>query len=413
MGVYVSKAAPQSREHAASRPLFTGPSRPKYVMTQGNVFDAALGRMRWLFDEFDNKVSVSNSGGKDSTVVVELALMVARERNALPLNVMWLDQECEFAATVDYQRWMADRPEINFHWYQIPFRLFNATNHDDPWLRVWGEGEEWVREKEIDSIHENTFGTDRFKEVLSEINIASGGGAILTGMRNEESPARRLFMTTKPCYKWVTWGSEGWHREGHEDYWMFHPIYDWSYRDIWKAIYDHGWKYNTHYDVQFQYGVPVRNMRVSNYHHETALAALLYLQEAEPETWDAATRRLSGISTFGHMQNDIYVTELPYMFADWDEYLHYLIDNLIPKEEYRETFRKMHARMLAAMPDFSRPRIAQVMVSAVLGNDLYGTNVDNFMVSNRGKEKVRAKKAAALARAENNEELFTMGKDEE
>ncbi len=371
--------------------------------------------MRWLFEEFDGKVSVSNSGGKDSTVVVELALMVARERGELPLSVTWLDQECEFQATVDYQRWMADRPEINFHWYQIPFKLFNATNHEDPWLNVWGEGEEWVRAKEPDSIHDNPFRNkdgsvvDRFKEVLSEINIASGGGAILTGMRCEESPARRLFMTTAPSYKWVTWGSEGWHRPGFEDYFMFHPIYDWSYRDVWKAIHDHSWRYNTHYDTQFRYGVPIKNMRVSNYHHETALAALLYLQEAEPETWEAATRRLSGINTFGQLKQDAYIRDLPYMFSSWEEYLNYLIDNLVPKEEYRATFRKMYKNMIHALPGMDLNRIGQVMVTAVLGNDLYGTTTDMFMVNHRG----RAKAAAAAARlAENTDDAFTMGKGE-
>ena len=416
MAIHTAKAKPIKRAAAAGQPTFVGAARPKYVIPGTDVWEAALGRTRWLFEEFDGKVSVSNSGGKDSTVVVELALRVARERGELPLNVTWLDQECEFAATVDYQRWMADRPEIKFHWYQVPFKLFNATNHEDPWLNVWGEGEEWVRPKEPDSIHDNPFRrkdgsvVDRFKELLSEINMASGGGAILTGMRCEESPARRLFMTTAPSYKWVTWGSEGWHREGCEDYWMFHPVYDWSYRDVWKAIHDNGWHYNTHYDTQFRYGVPVKNMRVSNYHHETALSALLYLQEAEPETWDAATRRLTGINTFGQLQKDAYVRELPYMFKDWDEYLEHLISHLVENPEYQATFRKMHRNMVNALPGMDRARIAQVMAVAVCGNDLYGTTTDMFMVNNRGKMKAAA---AAKRKAENTDDAFTTGRDEE
>ncbi len=411
MGVFVPKSKPMSRRVAKSKPLFTGAARPKYVLSR-NVYDAALDRIRWLFEEFDNKVSVSNSGGKDSTVVVELALAVARERDALPLNVTWLDQECEFQSTVDYQRWMADRPEINFHWYQIPFKLYNATNHENPWLNVWGEGEEWVRPKESDSIHVNDFyyrgeKVDRFKDVLTEINLRSGGGAILTGMRNEESPARRLFMTTAPAYKWVTWGSEGWMREGFEPYWMFHPIYDWSYRDVWKAINENKWKYNKHYDVQFQYGVGVKNMRVSNYHHETALSALYYLQEAEPQTWEAATKRLRGIHVFTQQSSkDMYPTELPYMFSSWTEYLDHLIDNLVPKEEYRVTFRKMFAAMQKGLPLTPVDEIAQVMSGAVIGNDLYGTTTDMYMVIRRGKEK---KKQEEMKMREASEELFTMG----
>jgi hypothetical protein len=78
---------PSSRKLNDARPLITGPARPKYVMAGLNVFDAALDRIRWLFDEFDNQVMVCNSGGKDSTVVLELALMVAKERACLPLHV--------------------------------------------------------------------------------------------------------------------------------------------------------------------------------------------------------------------------------------------------------------------------------------------------------------------------------------
>ena len=414
MGIYVPKTRPITRTVSKKMPLFTGAARPKYVFS-GNVFDAALNRLRWLFDEFDNKITVANSGGKDSTVVVELALMVARERDSLPLSVTWLDQECEFQATVDYQRWMADRPEIDFNWYQIPFQLYNATNHDDPWLNVWGEGEEWVRPKEPDSIHDNDFyykgkQVIRFKDVLTEINLRSGGGAILTGMRCEESPARRLFMTTKPAYKWVTWGSEGWMRPEFPPYWMFHPIYDWSYRDVWKAIYSNKWKYNTHYDTQFQYGVKVKNMRVSNYHHETALSALYYLQEAEPQTWEAATKRLRGLHTFSQQtQKDMYPSELPYMFSSWTQYLEHLIEKLVPKEEYREVFRKQFHAMQKGLPLMPQDQIAQVMCGSVIGNDLYGTTTDMFMVVHRAKERKKVKDAVAL---ESSEELFTMGADE-
>lgn len=43
-----------------------------------NVYDAALSRIRYLFDEFDNVV-VGFSGGKDSTICLQLSLIVAEE----------------------------------------------------------------------------------------------------------------------------------------------------------------------------------------------------------------------------------------------------------------------------------------------------------------------------------------------
>lgn len=418
--VYKAKKKPAARGSKKAAPALTGPARAQYVMPNTNVFEAALDRIRWIFNEFDGHVSVSNSGGKDSTVVLELALIVAKERGELPLKVVWLDQECEFEATVEYQRnlFYNRRDEIDFHWYQVPFQLVNATSAEEYFSNVWGEGEEWVRPKEPESIHENDLvhhvtgePVTRFKEVLMQINRRTGG-AILTGMRAEEAPGRRLFLTSKPAYKWATWTSEGTAERDADgkkvldedgnpkvEYYMFHPIWDWSYRDVWHAIYENDWTYNAMYDIQFRYGVGVRQMRVSNYHHVEALGSLKYLQEAEPRTWEAATRRLKGINTFGHLggASDMIDGKLPYMFKDWDEYLHHLIDNLIHEESDKEEFRKMQRRMLKALPDLDPNAINEVMVGAVLRNDKWGVSVEGFMLQQRSKAKFAKLQEAAFA----------------
>lgn len=386
----------QKNPHAAkvSAPLFKGKARPQYV-SKINVYEAALNRIRWLFDEFDGHVSVSNSGGKDSTVVLELAAMVARKRGE-KLRVMWLDQECEFEATVDYQRHLLyERDDIDFTWYQIPFTLFNATNHDNEWLNVWGEGEEWVREKEPGTIHVNDFykgrGKNRrqiirFKELLEAINQRTGG-AILTGMRAEESPGRRIFMVSNPTYKWVTWGSKV---KDTEKSHMFHPIYDWTFRDVWKAIYDHDWKYNAMYDIMHRYGIPTRQMRVSNYSHSQSTSALLYLQEAEPRTWEAATRRLGGLSTQAHLGRNSQMVDtesgLPYMFADWPEYMHHLIDNLI-SENNRDKFRKMFTSICTSFPDEDPNDVARNVVYSVMLNDWTWTSINQYVMNLRQKKR--------------------------
>ena len=52
------------------------------IYIKENVWDLALARMRRLFDEFEN-VIISSSGGKDSAVIMELALIVAEETDCL------------------------------------------------------------------------------------------------------------------------------------------------------------------------------------------------------------------------------------------------------------------------------------------------------------------------------------------
>jgi predicted phosphoadenosine phosphosulfate sulfurtransferase len=379
---------------------------PRYPVAGLNVFDAALQRIRWLFDEFDGNVVVHNSGGKDSTVIVELAARVARERGDPPVRVAWLDQECEFSQTVAYQRHLAyEREDIDFRWYQVPFLLENSTSHDHGWVKIWdqdlgdpppltGPGSEqpftsqhWVRAKEATSIQRNTFGEDYFYELLAEIAAADPGpdGCVLDGIRGDESPARLLTCTSHPMYKWATWSA--WPKaKPHptrnplgRSARRFHPIWDWRHQDVWHAIEQEGWRYNTFYDELFRYGIAPRNMRVSNFHHASALHALTFLQEVDPVMWERATMRLTGISTFGRLNREQYPKRLPYMFASWVEYMHYLIDNLVTDPNHQLIYRKLWRTLHNTALDRPVEKLAKVMVYTVITNDFYGVHVKNFL----------------------------------
>lgn len=340
-----------------------------------NVFDAALNRIRWLFDEFDGKVCTTNSGGKDSTVILELAARVAKEKGYGPLKVWWLDQEAEFDSTVRYQEALLERDDIDFHWYQVPFRMENSMDLEDPWFNVWGEGEEWIRPKHPASIKENVYKTDNFYKLLDNIRKTDFKGYVtLDGMRCEESPTRRMMALTNPQYKWATWSSN-------KKQPRFQPIYDWTFRDVWAAIEQNGWAYNDHYNHMYRYGVPTRSMRVSSFTHNQSLNSMIYLQEAEPGLWERATKRFPGLATFGHLKSDQYSRELPYMFASWTEYMHYLIDNLIPDEDSRETFREQYAKLKRAFPDEDQEDdVAMGIVNAVISGDHHGIGVKNRIV---------------------------------
>jgi predicted phosphoadenosine phosphosulfate sulfurtransferase len=350
-----------------------------------SVYNAALERINTIFDEFP-EIVVSMSGGKDSTVVFELAKQVARERGRLPLKVFWLDQECEYEATETYIKRVMYDPEVEPMWYQIPFRLQNATSQEELWLNCWGEGEQWVRERDPIAFTENTFGVDRFVGLMEAIinqTFPDTPVGVLTGVRAEESMRRMMGLTESATYKWITWGKVVDKKMNH---YLFHPLYDWSYTDIWKAIHEHGWLYNTHYDDLYRYGVTAQRMRVSNYHHETAIHSLFWLQEIEPETYEKATQRISGLDTAGKMgKADYFIKDLPFMFMDWKEYRDYLLKHLVTREDMHKRMKDGFDAVERNFPDDVGESLFKLQINCIMANDYELTKLENWTKSRDSK----------------------------
>jgi len=350
------------------------------IYKKENVYEASLNRIRYLFDEFEDVV-VSFSGGKDSTVVLNLALQVAEEKGRLPLKVMFLDQEAEWQAVIDYIEEVFADPRVDPMWLQIPFHIFNASSNIKQWIVAWEEGAEWMRPRNPMALIENVYGTMRFFDLFSAIpayHYKDRKMCFLGGVRAEESPRRYLAMTEDLTYKDITWGKQL-SKNKTEQHYTFYPIYDWSYTDVWKSIHDNKWAYTKVYDYQYMHGVHIRSMRVSNLHHETALEVLQYLQEVEQETWVALTKRMSGINTAGVMKKQYFVKELPFMFKDWAEYRDYLTDNLVQNEKVKAKFHKTWKRQAEIFEGMKHiDDLHKAQVRTILANDEDLTKLKNF-----------------------------------
>lgn len=293
-----------------------------------NVLDATIKRISHLFDNYDN-ISLSFSGGKDSTVLFHLINSEAKKRDR-KFILYFQDQEAEYQGTIDFVEWAMSQPNVIPMWYQVPIFMTNAASHQQLFLWAWGDGEEWVRDKNPIAIHqiENKY-PKRFHKfnlwVGQNLRKLKGKSVSIIGLRAEESPDRRF----------VLFGEDSelfWLRRKNEPF-RAYPIIDWSYTDVWKYLIENNLKYNKIYDKMYMLGGNLRYFRVSNLVHEKAFRCLVDLQELEPETYNKLEKRLMGVHTaaiYGK-ENLIYsIKSLPEQFKTWREYKDFLLSSIHP-----------------------------------------------------------------------------------
>jgi len=227
-----------------------------------NCFDASLERFRQLYRIPDGEIIISFSGGKDSGVCVELAIIAAREAGRLPVKVLMRDEEIMFPGTFEYAERLAKRPEVEFHWVYANQPVINIFNRDMPYYWTFDpllKPEQWVRQppsfaykiNDLDITHmvcHDRFNLDKEKKTIYNI----------LGITMYESRVRRMsFFATSGNF--ITRPLEingGIVRKAR-------PIFDFRPGDIFKAIKDNNWDYNTAYDVLAKHGMPRNAVRIA------------------------------------------------------------------------------------------------------------------------------------------------------
>jgi predicted phosphoadenosine phosphosulfate sulfurtransferase len=259
-----------------------------------SVYDKALERINQLYDRFDTVV-VSFSGGKDSTVCLNLALQVARERGRLPLDVYTFDEEAIHPETVEYIARVAASPEVRFRWYCMPVKHRNACSRAQPYWHPWNpaERERWVRELPAGAITTAPW----FEWGMTMPDCAPfvygpehGTVADIRGIRAQESIRRLRSVSFKAEDNWITAV-----RNGHNS--ACSPIYDWTTEDVWLAPQLFGWDYNRTYDVFDKAGVSPSQQRVCPPYGEEPLGGLHQYAECWPQLWHKMLARVPGAAT--------------------------------------------------------------------------------------------------------------------
>lgn len=353
------------------------------IYSKENVHTEAIKRINRLFDEFENVV-VGFSGGKDSTVCLNLTLMVAEQRNRLPLKVVWVDQEAEWQGTADYCEEVFADKRIEPMWFQIPMTWYNNLSSTEKYIHIWQKDKKHIRQQSDISIKDNVyldFGFNELFERIFKIHFPDQKSCYISGVRTEESPKRLMSLTSALTYKDITWGKKLNEKLGH---YTFYPIYDWSYGDVWKFIFDNDIKYNRIYDALFSHGVKVRDMRISNLHHETAIQNLLLIQEIEPDTWNKVAERVDGSNAVKHLKGSAFKCpkELPYMFKSWKQYAIHLAENMIDDDEFIARMNKEiknHKKYMITNDVYIA--FYRTIINTILSQDFDWTKFNNFTLS--------------------------------
>lgn len=143
-----------------------------------NVLEAAIERLEIIFSNFEN-IYFSVSGGKDSSVMVQLANMVAKKMNK-KFDVIYIDLEAQYKKTIEHVQELKKLPQIrDFYHIALPMALRNAVSVLQPKWICWEEESKslWVRDLPKDSIniHNNPFPWFKVGEEFEEFIVQFAG----------------------------------------------------------------------------------------------------------------------------------------------------------------------------------------------------------------------------------------------
>jgi predicted phosphoadenosine phosphosulfate sulfurtransferase len=125
-----------------------------------------------------------------------------------------------------------------------------------------------------------------------------------------------------------------WSKTINKDICNFYPIYDWKTSDIWVANAKFGWDYNKIYDLYYQAGLTIDQMRVASPFHQSGIVNLHLFRTIDPNSWGKMVGRVNGCNFGGIYGNTSAMGWKKIVKPDhftWKQYADFLIDTLPTK----------------------------------------------------------------------------------
>lgn len=332
-----------------------------------NVYDAALKRYQIVLNEFDNYY-VSVSGGKDSSIMLQLMAQEARKAGK-KFSVLYIDLEAQYQATIEHVNELVDITKDvvdHFYWCALPLSLRNAVSAIQPKWMCWDKKEKkkWVREyptkrKDVDLITEDSLpdGWNWFRKGMEFeefilyfakwFNQINGGkSAAGIGIRSDESlnRFRTIINQSKERFKDYPWTTRIHCKSEVLNCWNFYPLYDWRTEDDWTAVAKYDLKFNQIYELMYKNGVPIHEQRLCQPYGDDQRKGLNQFRYLEPETWEKVLNRVEGVN-FGNIYCRTSLlgnikSEKPENIS-WEQYAVFLLESIgLYAPEVRDHYHK-------------------------------------------------------------------------
>lgn len=267
-----------------------------------NTYQAAVERMNYIFDNFEN-IYLSFSAGKDSTVMLHIAMEVAMQRGR-KIGLMIIDLEGQYKLTISHMKKCIDmyRDYIDLYWICLPIHLRNAVSVYEPFWVCWDKSrrddrirdmpEEAISDESLFPFFKKWMEFEEFVPLFWEWYSKGKNTACLVWIRTDESLNR--FRTIASNTK-VKYDGKQWSTKVTEHVYNMYPIYDMSTEDI--RIYQ--WKnpskpYNKLYDYMYKAGLSIHQQRICQPYGDDQRKWLWLFHIIEPETRSKIVARVNG-----------------------------------------------------------------------------------------------------------------------